>query len=202
MQVSITLLHQVRGVGACAWRPPQTQEQSSHQGSLSQVDTHRFLPSASKPEGAFWMSPIQNEKRIQRSPVSLPPGILGGHVSPRAGKAVCIVQGGRKETGGSVGPSWRPPVQAGFYCVPSFSLQLLWEVGGLIQPSLVTLTLVSCEALGVNLFRLSFLSGKGGDGPGLPGWPGHPLSSATCELCDREGRNSSHKWEKNWCRWD
>jgi len=52
---------------------------------------------------------------------------------------------------------------------------------------------VSCEALGVNLFRLRFLSGKGGDGPGLPGWPGHPLSLATCELCDREGRNSSHK---------
>lgn len=81
------------------------------------------------------LRPIQNEKTEFREAL--------GPCRPGSWAAMCPLElerlcapfkvvGDRKETRGSVGPSWRPPVQAGLSCAPSFSLQLLWEVGDLI----------------------------------------------------------------------
>lgn len=61
-----------------------------------------------------------------------------------------------------------PQCRLGFLVCLHFHFNFSGRWGPDLTPS-GHLTLVSCEALGVNLFRLSFLSGKHGDGPGLPG---------------------------------
>lgn len=106
-----------------------TPRKSSHRGSLGQVDTHTgfFLLLPSQRELSGWCSPtptppplIQNEKAEFRG--ALCPCLLGSWAAmcPLELERLCAsfkVVGDRKETGGHVGPSWRPPMQAGFYCV-------------------------------------------------------------------------------------
>ena len=63
---------------------------------------------------------IQNEKAEFRG--ALCPCLLGSWeaMCPLELERLCAsfkVVGDRKETRGPVGPSWSPPMQAGFYCV-------------------------------------------------------------------------------------